>query len=129
MPLPWVRFDSSFATHDKVLRLLAEHGERGRSAAFVYCCGLGHCGLHGTDGLVSFAALPFVHGRKRDAELLVEVGMWRPDPAGWRVSNWTVRQEVAVVSAAKKQAASKAASKAACVRWHGAECGCWADTG
>lgn len=128
MPLPWVRLDSSFATHDKVLRLLAEHGEKGRSAAFVYCCALGYCGLHGTDGLISFPALPFVHGRKRDAEILVQVGLWVPDRAGWRINNWATRQEAAATSAAKKQAASTAASKAACVRWHGPDCGCWAGT-
>ena len=128
MPLPWVRLDSSFATHDKVLRLVTEHGDRGRAAGFVYACALGYCGLHGTDGLVSFAALPFVHGRKRDAELLVEVTLWRPDPSVWQVTNYAMRQEQSSVTVAKKHAAVTAASKAACVRWHGANCGCWQGT-
>ena len=127
MPLPWVRLDSSFATHDKVLALLSGHGEKGRSAGFVYCCALGYCGLHGTDGLVTFAALPFVHGRRRDADLLVEVRLWRPAPTGWEVTNWATRQELSMTTAAKKDAASTSGRKAACARWHQRGCTCWTE--
>lgn len=125
MALPWVRLDSSFATHDKVVELVDQHGDRGRAAGFVYCCSLGWCGLHGTDGLIRFSALKFIHGRQRDAQLLVEAGLWVPDPEGWRVRNYGVRQQLSGTTAAKSAAASTAARKAACTRWHGAGCGCW----
>jgi hypothetical protein len=45
-----------------------------------------------SDGLIPFGALPFVHGRKRDAELLVAHGLWKPHPRGWEVVNWAERQ-------------------------------------
>jgi hypothetical protein len=124
MPLPWVRFDSSFPTHDKVLELVA-FGAAGRSAAFVYTCSLAYCGAQGTDGIVPFAALPFVHGRKRDADLLVQVKLWRPHPQGWEVPNWLTRQQSAARSEAIVRGKRKAGVMGNCVRWHGPDCGCW----
>jgi hypothetical protein len=125
MPLPWVRLDSSFAAHDKVLTLIHEHGERGRSALFVYVCGLAYCGQQETDGAIPFAAMPFIHGRRRDAELLVQAVLWKPTPTGYEVVNWLKRQRAAEVSAAVRVARRSAASKGNCVRWHGTDCNCW----
>lgn len=124
MPLPWVRLDSTFPTHDKVLDLVGQ-GVAGRSAAFVYCCSLAHCGGQGTDGLVTFAALPFVHGRKKDAELLVAVGLWEPDPSGWRIRNWGLRQQTSATTQRIRASQARGAAKANCTRWHGKDCGCW----
>jgi hypothetical protein len=127
VPLPWVRLDSTFPTHDKVLDLVAV-GVAGRSAAFVYVCSLAYCGAQGTDGLVSFAALPFVHGRKRDAELLVEAALWKPHPLGWEIQNWLERQQSAAKTDAVTRGKRKAGVMGNCIRWHGKECGCWRDT-
>ena len=126
MPLPWVRLDSTFPTHDKVLDLV-EHGPAGYRAGFVYACSLAHCGAQETDGLISFAALPFVHGRKADAALLVEVRLWVPDRTGWRIPNWPKRQQSSAETAeivAKRSAAGK---KGNCARWHSPGCTCWSD--
>jgi len=68
--LPWVRLDSNIASHDKILSLLGERD--GVKAAFMYVCGLGYCGGHGTDGLIRYGALPFIHGIRRLAELRVK---------------------------------------------------------
>lgn len=124
MPLPWIRLDSTFPTHDKVLDLLLQ-GAAGRSAGFVYVCSLAHCGAQGTDGLVTFASMPVIHCRKRDAELLVDVALWKPHPLGWEIPNWLERQQSAAKSEAIVRGKRKAGVMGNCIRWHGADCGCW----
>jgi hypothetical protein len=123
MGLHWVRLDSNIASHDKILRLLEM--KDGTKAAWAYVCGLGHCGGHGSDGLITFQSLPFIHCTKRHAEMLVEVGLWQPVPLGWQVPNWATRQESSGITDAKRIAQSVGAHKANCQRWHGMDCGCW----
>lgn len=125
MSLPWVRLDSNIASHEKITRMLHTEPVKGYRAAFVYCCSLGHCGGHGTDGLIDFTSLPFIHARKMDAEMLVRFELWTPDPLGWRLKNWALRQELSVISDMRKEAQAKGARKANCKRWHGPDCGCW----
>ncbi len=124
MLLPWVRLDTTFPTNDKILDLV-EHGNAGYRAGFIYACGLAHCGAQGTDGLITFAALPFIHGRKGDAALLVEVRLWVPDRAGWRIPNWPTRQQSSADTEEIRRKQSLGAKRANCVRWHGVGCGCW----
>jgi len=126
MSLPWVRLDSNIFTHDKVLNLL-QSGAAGRSALVVYVFGLSYSGGHSTDGLIEFAVLPVIHGRKKDAELLVDVALWKPHPLGWEVPNWLDRQQSSNRQASIVAARRKGAVKANCIRWHGPDCGCWAD--
>lgn len=123
MPLPWVRLDSSFPTHDKVLALLDERD--GRGAGFVYVCSLAYAGLHGTDGLIPYNALPFIHARKADVERLVQVGLWDTDPDGWRIPNYLARQQSQAANERVRRTRRVASAKGNCVRWHGQECGCW----
>jgi hypothetical protein len=123
--LPWVRLDSNIASHDKILALLAEPG--GVKAAWMYVCTLGHCGGHGTDGLLSFESLPFVHGTKHLAKLLVDHDLITPDPQGWRIPNWGDRQQSVLATETRRAAQSAGARKANCIRWHGPACGCWED--
>lgn len=91
----------------------------------MYVCSLCYYNGQETDGLVPFAALPFVHARKRDAELLVAYGLWKPHPRGWEVVNATKRNPSAATMAAKRADRALASRKANCVRWHGDDCGCW----
>lgn len=123
MGLPWVRLDSNIASHDKILALLQQRN--GAAAAFSYVCSLGYAGGNGTDGRIPFAALPFIHATKRHAEMLVDVGLWDPHPAGWMVRNYGDRQQLAVVSEAIRAGQSRGALKANCTRWHGPDCKCW----
>lgn len=125
MGLPWFRFDVNFPQHDKILRMLAAAGDRGKAAAFVYVCGLAYCANVESDGVIPFGALVFAHGKKRDADLLLEHGLWRPHPAGWEVVNYLERQPSADTIRQGKADRTKAARKANCVRWHGEACGCW----
>jgi len=91
----------------------------------LYVCALGYCGGHGTDGLIKFSALPFIHGNKRLACLLVEHALWYPDPQGWRVPKWAEQQELSLVTEQKRAAQSAGGRKGNCIKWHGPDCNCW----
>jgi hypothetical protein len=128
MSLPWVRLDANIASHDKMLDLLGR--PRGKEAAAVYCFALGWSGGHGTDGHIPAAALPLLHGTKAHANALVQANLWELDPAGngWWIRNYATRQQLGVVTEAKRDAQRAAASKTNCIRWHGPDCGCWKST-
>lgn len=111
MPLPWVRLDTSFASNPKLLAMLRE--KDGHRAGFVYLCGLGYSGAHGTDGFLPHEALPFIHGRSADAERLVRNGFWRKQSGGWLIHGWDEFQE----SNAETQARRSRAQAAAMARW------------
>jgi hypothetical protein len=126
MPLPWVRLDTNLPSHDKVLALLDEKPDgSGHRAAFAYVCSIAYCGQNGTDGLIPFRALMFVHARKRDAELLVKHMLWTPDPMGWRIPNYLERQQSQQDTESARAGKRLGALKANCVRWHGDDCNCW----
>lgn len=129
MALPWVRLDSNIASHDKIVALLDEKPEAlAYRAAFSYVCALGYAGGHGTDGLIAFGALPFIHGTRKTAELLVIHHLWRPEPLGWSIPKFNDRQPSAAVTRAVKNAQRAGAKRANCKRWHGAACRCWEAT-
>lgn len=115
----WVRLDVGFARNPKVLSLLGE--KDGHRAALVYLLSLGYCGEQGTDGYVPRQALPLLHGRPKDADLLVTHRLWRANGTGWKIPDWAEYQP----TSGEEQARSVSARKAACIRWHGDECGCW----
>lgn len=131
MSLPWVRLDSNIASHDKVLRLLAQ--KDGHRAFTLYICGLGYAGGHQTDGFIPEYALPVLHGNRRLATTLVVHRMWEPDVVegtdGWRIRNFLQRQELAVVTETKRAAQRLSARRTNCKRWHGPDCNCWKDDG
>lgn len=120
MPLPWVRLDSNIASHPKVLDLLSR--PNGHKAFTLYVCSLGYAGGHGTDGEIPFTALPMLHGNRKLGEMLVEVALWEPTPKGWAIHNYADRQELEVISEAKRAAQRFGAQKANCGRWHGPNC-------
>lgn len=130
MALPWVRLDANIASHDKILALLDEKPlALAYQAAFSYVCSLGYCGGHSTDGLVPFTALPFIHGTRKTAELLVAHFLWQPNPLGWTVPHWAERQQSDAVTRSVRNAQRAGALKANCRRWHGEACQCWEATG
>lgn len=118
--LPWVRLDAAFPTNPKVLALISERD--GHRTGFVYLCALAYSGAHGTDGVIGPSALPFIHGRKVDAERLVRFGLWHEYPdGGWLIHNWDEKQ----VTNEAARLRSQLAKKAAAARWggHGKETG------
>lgn len=126
MSLPWVRLDANIASHDKVLKVLA--GRDGHRVMCVYMFALGWSGGHATDGHIPALALPMIHGRPRDADALVSVGLFDPDPDGdgWWLHNWAQRQEAAEVTESKRRKAAEAGRRSGCVRrGHPPSCTCW----
>lgn len=85
MSLNWVRLDTQFATNPKILYLVEDKAWR---AINTYIFGLGYSGQHGTDGFIPRAALPFLHATKREADKLIDVGLWIPSPSGWDINGW-----------------------------------------
>lgn len=112
MSLPWVRLDTQFPHNPKILLLVEDKQFR---ALFVYVNGLCYAGGQGTDGYIPRIALPLLHGTKKDAEQLVSVGLWRPNPVGWEIHDWHDRQ----ASSAEAVERKKRAKDAAMIRWHG----------
>jgi len=127
MALPWIRLDSSIASHDKMLALLSDPSPKKWQAAASYMFALGWSGVNGTDGRVPTSALPFIHGTTQTARLLVKYGLWI-DAGNYVIHNYAERQQLTVITETKRAAASAAGRKAACVRHHGPDCGCWKDS-
>lgn len=125
MALPWVRLDSNIAQHDKVLALLADPSSKKWQAMSSYMFALGWCGAAGTDGWVPQYALGAVHGSHATARLLCKYRLWIEGTGGWQIPNYEARQELSIVTEAKRAAQSMGARKANCKRWHGPECRCW----
>lgn len=111
MGLPWVRLDCALPSNPKVLLLVAA---KRFQAAFGYVCSLTYAGNHGTDGFIPTAALPFLHMTRREAQQLVEVGLWVPVTGGWEINGWAEFQ----VSNAETQERKKRSRDAAMARWH-----------
>lgn len=109
--LSWVRVDSALASNHKVLELLTERG--GDHALCVYIFALGHSARQGLNGFIPQIAMGLIHGRKRDGDLLVKVGMWRPVPGGFEVPDWAEYQP----SGEESKRRSEKARKAAEARW------------
>lgn len=109
--LSWVRIDSALASNHKVLALLSEKG--GDHALCVYIFALGHAARQGLDGFIPEIALGLMHGKKRDSDLLVNVGMWRPVQGGFEVPDWAEYQP----SGEDSKRRSDKARKAAAARW------------
>jgi hypothetical protein len=110
MGLPWVRLDSTIAQNPKILTLVED---KNWQSITVYVCGLGYSGTNGTDGFIPRSALPFIHGRPRDADILVEVGLWHERPGGWDVNGWHEYQPTSEEHQKRRERAQRAAAK----RW------------
>lgn len=85
MALPWVRLDTGFPLNPKVLMLVED---KKWQAIAVYVSGLAYSGTHGTDGFLPASCLPFIHGTRRQALDLCEVGLWKAVSGGWVINGW-----------------------------------------
>lgn len=110
MGMPWVRLDTQWTTNPKFL-MLAE--DRKWRSICVYMAGLGYSGVHGTAGFLPLVALPMLHGTRKEAADLVEVGLWNPAQGGWDINGWAEFQP----SLEDAQNRSERARKAAQKRW------------
>jgi len=109
--LLWVRVDSALARNHKVLALLSERG--GDHALNVFIFGLGYCAEQGSDGFIPDIALGTIHGKPRDAALLVKAGMWDALPGGNQVHDYAEFQPSSEEAEKRSQRARELAAK----RW------------
>ena len=117
MTTPWIRLESGIAHHPKILDLIERKAHR---AALGYVFGLTYCGAQETDGYIPAAALPLIHVTKKDAEHLIDVGLWEPAVRGYTVRGWLEYQPSKAVWDSKREAGRKGA----CSRWHAEGCTC-----
>lgn len=125
MSLQWVRLDANINQNDKV-RLLIKQRD-GWRAFGVYIFALGWSGGHGRDGDIPRHMLEDFKGTEKHARMLVDHGFWEYTETGWRIKNWDTRQELSIITDAKRMAQQKGAAKTNCQRWHGKDCECWRD--
>lgn len=111
MALPWVRLDAQWASNPKFLMLAQDKKWR---AITVYMAGLGYSGAHGTAGFLPLLCLPMLHGTRREASDLVEVGLWNPAQGGWDINGWAEFQPEFDEAVKRREKAKKAAA----ARWH-----------
>lgn len=125
MALPWVRFDTNMPNHDKILALVHDPSPKRWQAITSYCFAIMWAGGAGTDGRIPSYALNSVHGTTTTARLLVKYGLWDELTGAWQIRNFDQRQELHIVAEAKQAARTASGRKAACIRHHGKDCGCW----
>lgn len=115
--LPWVRMDTDTHANPKVLDFIEEHGQRALAAIAVWKFAIEYSGGHGTDGVISRAALRQIHGTPVHARLLVEAGFFETTDKGWLVSGYDSHQPTRDTVEAMAQRRSEAARTAANARW------------
>jgi hypothetical protein len=125
--LPWYRRDVDWYQHPKVLELFAMRD--GFRAGIVWDASIAYSVRNQTDGVIRLSVLAQIHGRKADAERLVQVGLWDRHPDGYVVHGFAEYQQSSQVTAEIRQTKQRAAAKGNCVRHHGPGCGCWARGG
>ena len=124
MALSWVRLDTGFPDHPKILRLI---GDRKHRAVLTFPFGLAYAGRHETDGYIPRAALPFIHATPAEANALVEARLWHHAEGGYQINDWQEHQPTSENSARRLADLKKASRKGGCVKNHGPDCGCWQD--
>lgn len=115
--LTWFRVDSDIAQNPKIAQLVADHGQKGLAAAFVFVCSIGHASGHNTDGDVKKAILPHIYGNSVYARLLVEAGLWEATEKGYCIPGYAESQPTRATREADAAARSESARKAANARW------------
>jgi hypothetical protein len=110
MGMNWVRVEAQLASNPKMLQLTDSNDFR---AISVWVFGLCYSGGHGLEGFIPRSALMFLHGRPKDAQSLVTVGLWHVVPGGWEINGWKEFQPTNDEVAARTEKAKRAAAQ----RW------------
>lgn len=114
MGLPWIRLDTSTFDHPKLLSLMDNEEHR---AIVVHLAAMTYSGKHGLDGYVPRYALRVLGGRQKDADTLLEVGLWVPAPSGWDINGWREYQFSSHEEEERRRRLSERGRKAAAARW------------
>jgi len=117
----WVRIHDQIWQDDRVLDL-AVRGERGLAAVSVFVMSIAWSHHARRDGDLPRGCLALIHGQKRHADLLVEVGLWEATQTGWRITRYTEWQDTAEEIGAAKDAKRRAGLASACKKNHPQPC-------
>ena len=87
MSLPWIRVDAQMFTHPKIARLRDARKDR---LIVTHLAAMMWSGHHATGGHIPTYALGMVQAQRKDANALVEAGLWDPDldGDGWHIHDW-----------------------------------------
>lgn len=108
MSLPWIRFETGFASSPQIEKLADTNNWRAISA---FVCGLSWCGMHADmTGVIPTHILKRIHADRKATEAIVGVGLWKPIDDGYLVVNWEKYQGEFLA----KRHASKVAN---CAKW------------
>ena len=83
--MPWFRVDDRFAMHPKAVAA-------GNTALGLWVRAGSWCAQLLTDGHVPRGMLPALSGRPRDAQALVDAGLWVVTADGWSFHDWDTFQ-------------------------------------
>ena len=124
--MSWVKIDDAAPEHPKFMRLaeLANQGDRGAAAAWLWVCGLAYCNRQpARDGFIprmKVGQLYPVKGGLGLAERLVQVGLWEQRADGFAVHDYHVYQpsaaEASDLSAKRSAAGRKGGQRSAAAR-------------
>lgn len=110
MALPWARMDTQWPHNPKFL-ILAE--DKKWRAIAVFWGSVGWSVAQSQAGFVPAYVLPMIHGTRKEAHELVEVGLWEMAQGGWQVHDFADYQ----LSNEANEKRSDRARKAAQERW------------
>lgn len=115
MGLPWIRLDTNFFDHPKILELMDTKHFR---AVLVCLAGMLYSGKHGLGGYIPKSSLRVIGGTVADANRLVGAGLWEArDGGGWEVHDWESYQFTSAEHEERKRRLSERGRKGAEARW------------
>ena len=71
-------------------------------------------GAQESDGYVTKSSLPLLDMTTKEANQLIDVGLWKPVQGGYEINDWNEYNPALYYEGRKK-----AGRKGACSRWHG----------
>lgn len=117
----WVRVHDRIWQDDRVLDL-AQRKDSGVAAVAVFVMSVAWSHHDRRDGDLPRGILPLIHGTKKHADMLVEVGLWESTTTGWRIPKYAEWQDTSEEIEAHKAKKSKAGKASYCARNHAQPC-------
>lgn len=98
--MPWFRVDDDLALHPKAIAA-------GNAAMGLWVRAGAYASQYLTEGFVPRGIIGTLGGRPRDAQALVDAGLWEPVADGWRFHQWAERQPTRAQVEADRAAAAE----------------------
>lgn len=112
--MKWIRLETGVVHHPKVMELRARKQYR---AAMGFLLSLALSGAQESDGHITKSSLVLLDLTTKEANQLVDVGLWNAVQGGYEINDWAEYNPALYYEGRKK-----AGKKGACSRWHGPNC-------